>query len=73
MLTQNAYQPRIITDPDGVPVATCATPEQARQLVILVNAAEEAARAHTDEIRAQSAWQRAVKAVRALGKAVARP
>jgi hypothetical protein len=71
MLAQNAYSLHIITDADGYPVATCTSPEQARHLVILVNAVEEAARSHADEVRERKAWQRAVSAVRALGRTVA--
>jgi len=71
MLTQNAYNPNIITDSEGCPVATCTSPEQARHLVILVNAVEEAARSHADEVRERKALQRAVSAVRALRKTVA--
>lgn len=72
MLAQNHYTPLIITDADGNPVATCASPEQARHLVILVNAVEEASRAQADEVRERQAWQRAVSAVRALGRLVGR-
>ena len=71
MLTQNPYNLLIVTDSDGVAVATCTSPEQARQLAILVNAVEEAARSHADEVRERKAWGRAIVAVRALGKTVA--